>query len=182
MDCVGCDKCRLWGKLQVSGLGTALKILFELDEKALEWVILRRTRANADLRSPKINPDLLQRSEVVALFNTLHRHSESLAAVDQFRKMYAETQAAESSAAAHRAETTSRPRRRKARTLTPPPERHLGVIGSVIGVIVSGAEAVRRSCVGCLDLCWRQLDKGPVRDAAQAVRRFAGQVIPRLDL
>jgi phosphoribosylaminoimidazole-succinocarboxamide synthase len=38
MDCVGCDKCRLWGKLQVSGLGTALKILFELDEKALEYV------------------------------------------------------------------------------------------------------------------------------------------------
>lgn len=36
MDCVGCDKCRLWGKLQVSGLGTALKILFELDDKALE--------------------------------------------------------------------------------------------------------------------------------------------------
>lgn len=36
MDCVGCDKCRLWGKLQVSGLGTALKILFELDEEALE--------------------------------------------------------------------------------------------------------------------------------------------------
>lgn len=38
MDCVGCDKCRLWGKLQVSGIGTALKILFELDDKALEWV------------------------------------------------------------------------------------------------------------------------------------------------
>jgi hypothetical protein len=38
MDCVGCDKCRLWGKLQVSGFGTALKILFELDEKALESV------------------------------------------------------------------------------------------------------------------------------------------------
>lgn len=36
MDCVGCDKCRLWGKLQVSGLGTAMKILFELDESALE--------------------------------------------------------------------------------------------------------------------------------------------------
>lgn len=28
MDCVGCDKCKLWGKLQVQGLGTALKILF----------------------------------------------------------------------------------------------------------------------------------------------------------
>jgi hypothetical protein len=31
MDCVGCEKCRLWGKLQVLGLGTALKILFSDD-------------------------------------------------------------------------------------------------------------------------------------------------------
>lgn len=38
MDCVGCDKCRLWGKIQTSGVGTALKILFELDEKTLECV------------------------------------------------------------------------------------------------------------------------------------------------
>lgn len=36
MDCVGCDKCRLWGKVQTSGVGTALKILFELDEQALK--------------------------------------------------------------------------------------------------------------------------------------------------
>jgi hypothetical protein len=28
MDCVGCEKCRLWGKVQIYGLGTALKILF----------------------------------------------------------------------------------------------------------------------------------------------------------
>ncbi|KAG8923225.1 hypothetical protein FRC02_011282 [Tulasnella sp. 418] len=74
MDCVGCDKCRLWGKIQTSGVGTALKILFELDEKALD---------------PKLNPHLLQRSEVVALVNTLHRFSESLEAVDEFRKMWA---------------------------------------------------------------------------------------------
>lgn len=40
MDCVACDKCRLWGKVQTTGLGTALKILFELDEKALEYVFL----------------------------------------------------------------------------------------------------------------------------------------------
>ena len=39
MDCVGCDKCRLWGKLQVSGLGTALKILFELEDKALKCAV-----------------------------------------------------------------------------------------------------------------------------------------------
>ena len=38
MDCVGCDKCRLWGKLQTSGVGTALKILFELDADTLEYV------------------------------------------------------------------------------------------------------------------------------------------------
>jgi hypothetical protein len=36
MDCVGCDKCRLWGKIQTTGLATALKILFELDEKVLK--------------------------------------------------------------------------------------------------------------------------------------------------
>ncbi|KAJ9094854.1 hypothetical protein QFC19_007783 [Naganishia cerealis] len=36
LDCTGCDKCRLWGKLQISGIGTALKILFELDDKAFE--------------------------------------------------------------------------------------------------------------------------------------------------
>lgn len=38
MDCVGCDKCRLWGKIQTSGVGTALKILFELDDNALRCV------------------------------------------------------------------------------------------------------------------------------------------------
>jgi ERO1-like protein beta len=38
MDCVGCDKCRLWGKVQTTGVATALKILFEMDEKALKWV------------------------------------------------------------------------------------------------------------------------------------------------
>ncbi len=32
MDCVGCDKCKLWGKLQITGLGTALKILFAGDD------------------------------------------------------------------------------------------------------------------------------------------------------
>jgi len=31
MDCVGCEKCRLWGKLQILGVGTALKILFSVD-------------------------------------------------------------------------------------------------------------------------------------------------------
>lgn len=36
MDCVGCDKCRLWGKLQVNGVATALKILFSFDDQGFE--------------------------------------------------------------------------------------------------------------------------------------------------
>lgn len=32
MDCIGCEKCKLWGKVQVLGVGTALKIL--LSERA----------------------------------------------------------------------------------------------------------------------------------------------------
>jgi len=39
MDCVGCDKCRLWGKVQTTGVATALKVLFELDEHSLEYAI-----------------------------------------------------------------------------------------------------------------------------------------------
>ncbi|KAF9222578.1 endoplasmic oxidoreductin [Gyrodon lividus] len=76
MDCIGCDKCRLWGKVQTTGLATALKVLFEMDEKALD---------------PHQNQNLLQRSEVVALINTLHRFSESLHAVEQFREMWKKT-------------------------------------------------------------------------------------------
>ncbi|KAI1794119.1 endoplasmic oxidoreductin [Ganoderma leucocontextum] len=76
MDCVGCDRCRLWGKVQTTGIATALKILFELDTMALD---------------PKSNANLLQRSEVVALMNVLHRLVESLHMVQHFRRMWAES-------------------------------------------------------------------------------------------
>ncbi|CAO1635044.1 unnamed protein product [Jaminaea pallidilutea] len=75
MDCVGCDKCRLWGKMQVNGLGTAMKILFSFDDEDF---------------NPAKNPALLERSELVALINTLHRFAESLKAVETFRGMYQE--------------------------------------------------------------------------------------------
>ncbi|CRG92037.1 ERO1-like protein 2 [Talaromyces islandicus] len=68
MDCVGCDKCRLWGKLQVNGYGTALKVLFDYDETK-----------NGE------NPHL-RRTDLVALINTLARISDSLAAVRSFRQ------------------------------------------------------------------------------------------------
>jgi len=76
MDCVGCARCRLWGKVQVSGVGAALKILFELDETAL---------------NPQANPNLLTRSEIVAIINTLHRFTESLHAVEGFRAIWSGT-------------------------------------------------------------------------------------------
>ncbi|KAK6154226.1 hypothetical protein DH2020_008474 [Rehmannia glutinosa] len=66
MDCVGCEKCRLWGKLQVLGLGTALKILFSVDGK---------NHPNESLQ--------LQRNEVIALVNLLHRLSESVKLVHE---------------------------------------------------------------------------------------------------
>lgn len=69
MDCVGCDKCRLWGKLQTSGYGTALKILFEFDE-----------------HDQSDNPPL-RRTELVALMNTLDKIAHSLQAVRQFHAM-----------------------------------------------------------------------------------------------
>jgi len=70
MDCVGCDKCRLWGKVQTAGYGTALKVLFEF--------------GNGDVDAPK---PLLRRTELVALINTLDKISHALKAMERFRKM-----------------------------------------------------------------------------------------------
>lgn len=36
IDCVGCEKCRLWGKIQITGLGTALKILYSFPDNLPE--------------------------------------------------------------------------------------------------------------------------------------------------
>jgi hypothetical protein len=68
MDCVGCDKCRLWGKLQTGGYGTALKVLFEFDPERSNEFHLRRT-------------------EVVSLIVTFQRLSHSVWAVQRFREM-----------------------------------------------------------------------------------------------
>ncbi|KAK0630042.1 endoplasmic reticulum Oxidoreductin 1-domain-containing protein [Bombardia bombarda] len=76
MDCVGCDKCRLWGKLQTAGYGTALKVLFEFDN------------------NDEPQPPLLKRTELVALFNTYARLSSSLTAIQKFRTMVEEAEAA----------------------------------------------------------------------------------------
>ncbi|RXK36590.1 endoplasmic oxidoreductin 1 [Tremella mesenterica] len=165
MDCVGCDKCRLWGKLQVSGLGTALKILFELDDKALD---------------PKINPDLLQRSEVVALFNTLHRLLESLAAVENFRKMYAQAQSSESSTNAESQPTSKRrrkPKKVESSTMAETSSRTISA-SATLGLVVSALETFRRGCKGCLEVCWRQLEKGRMGHLVEIVKRWAEERVP----
>lgn len=33
MDCVECEKCKVYGKMQTLGIGTALKILFSMKDK-----------------------------------------------------------------------------------------------------------------------------------------------------
>lgn len=74
MSCVGCDRCRLWSKLQTAGYGTALKILFELPEKPDDDRI-----TCAEVLSN------FRRSELVALINTYDRLSKSVEAVEYFR-------------------------------------------------------------------------------------------------
>lgn len=68
MDCVGCEKCKLWGKLQFLGVATALKIMFAADDCFAEGVppkqILERLK--------------LERNEVIALINLLTKLSHSM--------------------------------------------------------------------------------------------------------
>ncbi|KAL8838612.1 MAG: hypothetical protein Q9176_005009 [Flavoplaca citrina] len=80
MDCVGCDKCRLWGKLQTVGYGTALKVLFEYEEDK-----------NGE------NPPL-RRTELVALVNTLDRVARSLTALGEMRALVLKDEEATNSA------------------------------------------------------------------------------------
>ena len=61
MNCVECEKCKIYGKMQVQGLGTALKLLF--DDKY-------------DVNSG------LRRNEFIALVNTMSKWSDSLLIAD----------------------------------------------------------------------------------------------------
>lgn len=79
MDCVGCDKCRLWGKLQTQGLGTALKILFS--EKEIQ---------NLPENSPSKGFQLT-RQEIVALVNAFGRLSTSIKELQNFKVLLQQT-------------------------------------------------------------------------------------------
>jgi ERO1-like protein alpha len=66
MDCVTCEKCRLWGKLQTMGLGTAIKILLADDVR----------------RMPT-----LHRNELIALVNVANNLARSVDGVRMFRNL-----------------------------------------------------------------------------------------------
>lgn len=72
MDCVGCDKCRLWGKLQTQGMGTALKILFsgKFEYDAHDNSLFIIDKKDASHERPEFK---MKRTEIVALFNAFGR-------------------------------------------------------------------------------------------------------------
>lgn len=96
MDCVSCDKCKLWGKLQITGLGTALKILFSSEEDALQkqsdnQFLSDQIYINSSDMSAASNQSAaslkLSRNEIVALFNAFGRLSTSIQQLERFRRM-----------------------------------------------------------------------------------------------
>ncbi|KAM4630876.1 ERO1-like protein alpha isoform 1-T2 [Polymixia lowei] len=79
MDCVGCFKCRLWGKLQTQGLGTALKVLFS--ERQIEAL------PTSNVQRPTFK---LSRQEIVSLVNAFGRISTSIKEIKNFRSLLEE--------------------------------------------------------------------------------------------
>ena len=74
LDCVGCEKCKLWGKLQFLGVATSLKILF-----ASNNCFERNLQPRELLAALK-----LERNEVIALVNLLSKLSQG---IDAYREM-----------------------------------------------------------------------------------------------
>ncbi|GLC54259.1 hypothetical protein PLESTB_000840700 [Pleodorina starrii] len=95
MDCVGCEKCKLWGKLQTLGVATALKVLFSSSDCS-----------GALPTSPALSTLVLERNEVIALVNLLERFSAS---IEYYRQLSAELQAQEGAELAPLAVATGDP-------------------------------------------------------------------------
>ena len=97
MDCVGCEKCKLWGKLQLMGVATALKVLVA-ERRAGEALAAAQAAAAAGAAGapaaavPALKPLVLERNEVVALVNLFERLSRSMNIV---REMQARLDAGE---------------------------------------------------------------------------------------
>lgn len=84
MDCVGCDKCKLWGKLQVQGMGTALRILYH---------DLTTTKNGEMSSSPPLQ---LRRNEIISLFNAFGKLSQSIEHLLTFRSIFDDAETSDS--------------------------------------------------------------------------------------
>lgn len=72
MDCVGCEKCKLWGKLQILGIATSMKVLFSAE--------------GCDGSQTEAPTLVLERNEVIAIVNLLQRLSHSIEVVRKLSK------------------------------------------------------------------------------------------------
>ena len=72
MDCVGCEKCKMWGKLQLLGIATSLKVLFSSEDCSGGGV------EGGEGLPPLL---ILERNEVIALINLLERLAASVESV-----------------------------------------------------------------------------------------------------
>ena len=79
MDCISCQKCKLHGKLQLLGLGTALKVL---------------------LLPEHLHATALSRSEVVALVNTVAKFSHAILAAPELAAAHSDASTRAATAAA----------------------------------------------------------------------------------
>jgi len=87
MDCVGCEKCKMHGKLNILGIAAAMKVLFSQPDEGLA-------------RAPRLH---LHRNEAIALVNLLAKLADSVDAVRALNVQLAQQEAAAAAAAAARA-------------------------------------------------------------------------------
>jgi flavocytochrome c len=72
LDCIRCQKCRLHGKMQLTGIGLALKILLLSDD------VIKNTPVHR----------IARREEIVALFNTVFKFSHAINSVDFLTELH----------------------------------------------------------------------------------------------
>lgn len=81
IDCADCEKCRLWGKIQIKGLATAVRILLTPTE-CIESNITPTESGEKPCGKFK-----LTRGEIVSLINGFHKISSSVGYLENFKKL-----------------------------------------------------------------------------------------------
>jgi hypothetical protein len=91
MDCVTCSKCKMWSKVHVLGLGTALKVVLgDVRTPATtegHFQVPDADKVDDDMDSARPPPPKLTRNEIVALINTARSFSDSISATQKLYKL-----------------------------------------------------------------------------------------------